>query len=95
MKIPELVLMAALLSSCTNNPIPPVTLQEVKVSDIATPPTTFSMEPPERMKEIPVGSTNSQALDIITDNNAEARKTENKVIILQEKMKQLFSDIYK
>lgn len=95
MRIPELVLMAALLSSCTNNPIPPVTLQEVKVSDIATPPTDFSMEPPAKRKEIPIGATNSEALDVITDNNAEDRKTENKVIILQEKMKQLFSDIYK
>lgn len=95
MRIPELILMTAFLSSCTNNVIPPVELQEVKVSDIATPPTSFSMEPPAKKKKIPVGATNSQALDVITDNNEEDRRTERKVIILQEKMKQLFSDIYK
>lgn len=89
-----LLFVGILLVGCSSKKEVGVILKEVKVSDLASPPSEFMMTPPRMKEKIPLGASNAEALKVITDNNREYRETERKVILLQEKMRELFSDLY-
>lgn len=86
-----IALMIVASIGCSGTPEPRIQLAEVKVKDIAAKPPETLMASPAEFKAVPRGSDNGKSLDIIAnDNNAEAMKTKDKLIRLQQYIRELF-----
>lgn len=86
-----IALMIIASIGCSSSPEPRIHLEEVKVKDIAAKPPETLMKAPAEFKAVPRGSDNGKVLDIIAnDNNAEAIKSRDKLIRLQQYVRELF-----
>lgn len=86
-----IALMIVASIGCSGTQEPRIHLSEVKVKDIAAKPPESLMVAPRDFKAVPLKSDNGKALNIIAnENNAEAMKTKDKLVRLQQYLRELF-----
>lgn len=87
----KIILLVAVLlfSGCAKKP-EPVVLEPVTIEMLASPPSNYLLEAPEKPKVVVKGSDNGKVLEVMTNNNRVASETQNKLVLLQEYVKNLF-----